>query len=63
MTELARDAMTMLIVTHEMNFARQVSHRVVFMDDGSIVEQNKPEAFFTHPESQHARSFLQSIKN
>ena len=63
MTELAREGMTMVIVTHEMNFARRVSDRVIFMDGGSIVEENTPEAFFTHPASQRALDFLQSIRN
>ena len=61
MTGLAADGMTMLIVTHEMNFARRVSNRVVFMDGGSIVEENTPDAFFSHPNSQRAVDFLQSI--
>ena len=61
MTELAREGMTMVIVTHEMNFARQVSDRVIFMDGGCIVEENSPEAFFTRPQSQRAMDFLQSI--
>ena len=63
MTGLAKDGMTMLIVTHEMNFARRVADRVIFMDGGAIVEENTPEAFFTHPESQRAVDFLQSIHN
>ena len=63
MTELAADGMTMLIVTHEMNFARRVASRVIFMDGGSIVEENTPEAFFTQPRSQRALDFLQSIRN
>ena len=62
MTSLAQDGMTMVIVTHEMNFARRVSNRVVFMDGGSIVEQDAPEAFFAHPKSQRAADFLQSIR-
>ena len=62
MTELAQDGMTMVIVTHEMNFARRVSNRVIFMDSGSIVEENTPEAFFSHPNSQRAVDFLQSIR-
>ena len=62
MTSLAQDGMTMVIVTHEMNFARRVSNRVVFMDGGSIVEQDTPEAFFAHPKSQRAADFLQSIR-
>ena len=61
MTELAREGMTMLIVTHEMNFARKVADRVVFMDGGSIVEMNTPERFFADPQSQRARDFLKSV--
>ena len=63
MTELAADGMTMLVVTHEMNFARRVASRVIFMDGGSIIEENTPEAFFTQPRSQRALDFLQSIRN
>ena len=63
MTELAGESMTMLIVTHEMNFARRVADRVIFMDAGSIVEENTPDAFFTHPQTQRARDFLSSIKD
>lgn len=62
MVELARDGMTMLVVTHEMNFARRVANRVVFMADGCIVEQGTPEQFFEHPQSERACEFLQSIK-
>ncbi len=61
-TELAQEGMTMVIVTHEMNFARRVSDRVIFMDGGMIVEENTPEAFFSHPSSQRAVDFLQSIR-
>jgi ABC-type polar amino acid transport system ATPase subunit len=61
-TELAREGMTMVIVTHEMSFARRVSNRVIFMDGGMIVEENTPEAFFGHPNSQRAVDFLQSIR-
>lgn len=56
--ELARDGMTMVIVTHEMGFARAVADRVIFMDVGSIVEVAEPTAFFDHPSSERARSFL-----
>ena len=63
MTGLAADGMTMLIVTHGMNFARRVASRVIFMDGGSIIEENTPEAFFTQPRSQRAMDFLQSIHN
>ena len=62
MTGMAQDGMTMVIVTHEMNFARRVCDRVVFMDGGSIVEQDAPEVFFAHPKSQRAADFLQSIR-
>ena len=63
MTELAREGMTMLVVTHEMNFARRVASRVIFMDGGSIVEENTPDAFFSSPQTQRARDFLNSIKD
>lgn len=63
MTELASEGMTMLIVTHEMNFARQVADRVIFMDDGKIVEENTPEEFFEHPVSERAQNFLSTIRN
>ncbi len=63
MSNLAKDGMTMVIVTHEMNFARKVADRVIFMDHGSIVEENTPEAFFAHPETHRARDFLNSIIN
>ena len=61
MTELAKEGMTMVIVTHEMTFARRVADRVIFMDGGQIVEENTPDAFFSHPESQRARDFLNSL--
>lgn len=63
MTELAKEGMTMAVVTHEMNFARRVADRVIFMDDGSIIEENTPEEFFSHPQTQRARDFLNSIKD
>ena len=63
MTELAREGMTMLVVTHEMNFARRVASRVIFMDGGSIIEENTPDEFFSHPKSQRAQDFLNSIKD
>ena len=62
MVELAQEGMTMVVVTHEMNFARRVANRVVFMADGQIVEQNAPDEFFDHPQSARARDFLDSIK-
>ena len=61
MTGLARDGMTMIVVTHEMGFARRAADRVVFMADGEIVEQAEPEAFFSDPRSSRARDFLSKI--
>ena len=58
MLNLAKEGQTMLIVTHEMGFARAVADRIVFMDEGSIVEINEPEAFFTAPKSERAKKFL-----
>jgi general L-amino acid transport system ATP-binding protein len=61
MVDLADTGMTMLVVTHEMGFARQVAHRVVFMDDGQVVEQNEPEEFFSNPQSDRTKLFLSQI--
>ena len=61
MTELAEEGMTMLVVTHEMNFARRVAKRVIFMDGGRIVEENDPESFFAAPKTERAQLFLRSI--
>jgi polar amino acid transport system ATP-binding protein len=61
MRDLARDGMTMLVVTHEMQFAREVGDRVVFMDEGRIVEISTPQVFFSNPESERARDFLSKI--
>ncbi len=61
MTELAREGMTMLVVTHEMGFARSAAKRVVFMDGGRIVEVATPQVFFTRPDSERARGFLSKI--
>jgi ABC-type polar amino acid transport system ATPase subunit len=61
MTTLARDGMTMMCVTHEMGFARRVAHRVVFMDEGQVVEEGKPEEFFAAPKSDRGRQFLSKI--
>lgn len=58
MLNLAKDGQTMLIVTHEMGFARAVADRIVFMDEGSVVEISEPEAFFTAPKSERAKKFL-----
>ena len=61
MIELAEDGMTMICVTHEMGFARQVSNRVIFMDQGQIVEQNSPDAFFNNPQNPRTQLFLSQI--
>lgn len=61
MTELAREGMTMMCVTHEMGFARRVAHRVVFMDQGRIVEDEPKDEFFAHPRSERAQQFLAKI--
>ena len=61
MIELAREGMTMLVVTHEMGFARAVADRVIFMDRGEIVEQNEPEEFFAHPKNERTKTFLGQI--
>ncbi len=61
MRELAADGMTMLVVTHEMGFARSAAHRIVFMDEGRIVESATPDAFFHQPVSERARTFLSKI--
>jgi glutamate transport system ATP-binding protein len=63
MTSLARDGMTMVVVTHEMGFARRAANRVVFMDAGRIVESSTPESFFTNPTSDRAKDFLSKILN
>ncbi|HEX6514637.1 MAG TPA: amino acid ABC transporter ATP-binding protein [Nocardioidaceae bacterium] len=61
MVELAQGGMTMIVVTHEMGFARTAAHRVVFMSDGQIVEENTPDEFFTRPRSDRAKDFLGKI--
>ena len=61
MIELAREGMTMICVTHEMGFARAVADRVIFMDRGEIVEQNKPEPFFANPQNERTKLFLGQI--
>jgi glutamate transport system ATP-binding protein len=62
MRELAESGTTMLVVTHEMGFARDCADRVVFMDDGRIVEIAEPEAFFTAPRSTRAKEFRSSVR-
>lgn len=62
MGQLARDGMTMVIVTHEMKFARQVANRIVFMDGGVIVESQEPEVFFQNTASERARKFINQLQ-
>jgi polar amino acid transport system ATP-binding protein len=61
MVAVAEEGMTMMVVTHEMGFARKVAKRVVFMDQGSIVEIGTPEAFFSDPKTERSRAFLSKI--
>ena len=61
MKALAREGMPMVVVTHEMGFAREVSDRVIFMAEGAILEENTPEAFFSHPREQRTRDFLSKV--
>ena len=61
MLELANQGMTMVIVTHEMQFARAIADRIIFLDGGNIVEESKPDEFFTNPKTQRAREFLQTF--
>jgi glutamate transport system ATP-binding protein len=63
MIALARDGMTMVVVTHEMGFARRAANRVVFMDGGRVLESSDPETFFTNPTSDRAKDFLSKILN
>ncbi|EUA70008.1 ABC transporter family protein [Mycobacteroides abscessus subsp. bolletii 1513] len=61
MVSLAKEGMTMLVVTHEMGFARKAADRIIFMADGAIVEDSDPESFFTNPKSERAKDFLGKI--
>ena len=61
MISLAQEGMTMIVVTHEMGFAKSVAHRVLFMDEGQIVEENNPEDFFSNPQNERTKSFLSQI--
>ena len=63
MTDLAKEGMTMVIVTHEMNFARRVADRVIFMEHGVILEENTPDRFFTQPSNERTRAFLNSLSH
>jgi ABC-type polar amino acid transport system ATPase subunit len=61
MVALAREGMTMAVVTHEMGFARKVAHRVVFMDEGRVVEEAAPDTFFDRPRHERTRQFLSKV--
>ena len=61
MVELAKSGMTMICVTHEMGFAKQVADRIIFMDEGEIVEQNTPEEFFNNPQNDRTKAFLDQV--
>jgi len=61
MKELAQDGMTMVVVTHEMGFAREVGSRVLFMDEGVIMEENEPHEFFANPKCERLQSFLAKV--
>jgi ABC-type polar amino acid transport system ATPase subunit len=61
MVNLAREGMTMIVVTHEMGFAKKVSHRIIFMDEGRVIEEGSPETFFVQPKSERTRIFLSKI--
>ncbi len=61
MVNLAREGMTMVVVTHEMGFAKKVSNRIIFMDEGLIIEEGMPDTFFAHPKSERTKAFLSTI--
>ena len=61
MKNLAREGMTMVVVSHEMGFAKEVAHRVIFMDEGRIVEEGTPDRFFDHPQEERTRTFLSKV--
>ena len=61
MVELAKSGMTMICVTHEMGFAKQVADRIIFMDEGEIVEENTPKEFFNNPQNVRTKTFLDQI--
>ena len=63
MQQLARDGMTMIVVTHEMGFAREVADRILFMDRGVILERAGPEEFFDHPQHARTQKFLADIRS
>ena len=61
MRDLAKDNMTMIVVTHEMGFAREVATRVIFMEKGQIIEENEPQKFFDEPQTQRLKEFLDKV--
>ena len=61
MKKLAKEGMTMLVVTHEMGFAREVSDRILFMDEGKIIEEGTPDSFFGNPQNERTQAFLSRI--
>ncbi|MBQ6989596.1 MAG: amino acid ABC transporter ATP-binding protein, partial [Clostridia bacterium] len=61
MKQLAKEGMTMVVVTHEMGFAREVANRVLFLDEGVIMEEGSPESIFSHPTSPRLQSFLSKV--
>jgi ABC-type polar amino acid transport system ATPase subunit len=61
MTELAKEGMTMVVVTHEMGFAKEVANRVIFIDEGVIKEENSPKEFFTAPKNERLKDFLSKV--
>ena len=61
MTELAKDGMTMVVVTHEMGFAKEVANRVIFMNEGVIKEENTPQEFFANPKDERLKDFLSKV--
>ncbi len=61
MRDLAKDGMTMVVVTHEMNFAKEVGSRILFMDEGEVIEESEPETFFRNPSSERAKQFLEKV--
>ena len=63
MVSLAKDGMSMICVTHELSFARRVAHRIIFMDEGQIIEDQSPEDFFAQPKSDRAKLFIGQILN
>ena len=61
MKQLAHEGMTMVVVTHEMGFAKEIANKIVFLEEGKIIEENTPQQFFTNPSSQRAQEFLRKV--